>query len=195
MRHLGPVVVLASLISSASLPYPIAQGQDKPVAAPAWEYRAASVGTDEKEATKKLNALAAEGWELVGPLGNGLVAFRRAVLSASEIAARKELTRLEGEWENGDQTLIIKGDSWRWGVTGKFTLEEFRDNRIKILGTTAGVIDADLSVAEGEMRGQTCRAIFRLDGDTLLYCGSYAVRPTGFDDGRGYMVEWKRVKK
>jgi uncharacterized protein (TIGR03067 family) len=193
MRHLGPVVVLASLISTMSLSNPSALAQDKP--ALAWEYRAASVGADEKEATKKLNALAAEGWEPVCPLGNGLVAFRRSLPSAAETAARKELARLQGEWENGPQTLIIKGDSWRWGNTGKFTLEEFKDNRIKIVGTRAGVIDADLSVAEGEMKGQTCKAIFRLEGDTLRYCGSYDVRPTGFDDGSGFAVEWKHVKK
>jgi hypothetical protein len=36
-------------------------------------------GSDEKEGTRRLNELAREGWEYVGPLANGLVAFKRAV--------------------------------------------------------------------------------------------------------------------
>jgi uncharacterized protein (TIGR03067 family) len=185
------VALLAALLVGVPTAVPRASGQDRP----AWEFKAVSVGTDEKEATKKLNALAAEGWDLVGPLGNGLVAFKRAVLTAQEVAAKKELAKWEGEWSSGDQTLIIKGDRWRWGVTGKFTLEEFKDNRIKIVDVGDKVIFADLSVEEGEQKGQVCRAIFRLDGDTLRYCGSYAGRPTGFEDGSGYAVDWMRAKK
>ena len=53
----------------------------------------------------------------------------------------------------------------------------------------------DLFVAEGPNKGQVCKAIFRLDGDSLRYSGSYAARPNGFDDGSGFQVVWKRVKK
>ena len=195
MKRFGPVVVLAAAFAAFLVPHSPARSQDRTGSDPAWEYKATAIAADEKEATKKLNALSAEGWELVGPLGNGLIAFRRPVLSASEIAARKELAKLEGEWESNDQTLIIKGDRWRWGETGKFTLEEFKENRIKIVGIGPKAISADLLVEEGEQKGQTCKAIFRLDGDVLRYSGSYNVRPAGFDDGSGYMVDWKRVKK
>jgi len=41
------------------------------------------------------------------------------------------------------------------------------------------------------------RAIFRLDGDTLHYCGTYgSVRPTQFrTSSNEFYVAWKRVKK
>jgi hypothetical protein len=74
-------------------------------------------------------------------------------------------------------------------------LEEFKDNRIKIVEVGEKWTTADLFVAEGDRKGQVCKAIFRLEGDTLRYSGSYDARPTGFDDGSGFTVEWKRVKK
>ncbi len=171
-----------------------ALGQDHPAPGQAWEFKATSVSPDEREATNKLNALAAEGWDLVGPLGNGLVAFKRAVLSPQQIAAKKELARWQGEWTSGDETLIIRGDRWRWGKTGKFTLEEFTDNRIEIVSVGEKQTIANMFVEEGEHKGTACKAIFRLDGDTLQYSGSYEILPTGFDDGSGYAVNWKRVK-
>jgi hypothetical protein len=43
-----------------------------------WEFKAVSFQA-ESEGTKKLNELAADGWTYVGPLTNGLVAFKRPV--------------------------------------------------------------------------------------------------------------------
>ena len=43
-------------------------GQEKS-GSPAAEYKAVRFGTDEKENTRTLNDLAADGWEYVGPLG------------------------------------------------------------------------------------------------------------------------------
>ena len=78
MRRLVPVVaLLAVFLLTGTGPLSRARAQDKPAPKPAWELKAVSVGADEKEATKKLNELAADGWEYVGPLANGLVAFRR----------------------------------------------------------------------------------------------------------------------
>jgi hypothetical protein len=78
MRCLAPVVALlwAFLLTGIG-PLSRVRGQDKPAPKPAWELKAVSLGADEREATKKLNELAADGWEYVGPLANGLVAFRR----------------------------------------------------------------------------------------------------------------------
>jgi len=59
-----------------------------------WEFKAAYFGIDEKENTTKLNALSAEGWEYVGPLGNGMVAFKRRLV---ELLAR-QVRRIE--WPN-----------------------------------------------------------------------------------------------
>jgi hypothetical protein len=44
---------------------------------PPWEFKAVLFGSDEKVNTKHLKELGAEGWEYGGPLGNGLVAFKR----------------------------------------------------------------------------------------------------------------------
>jgi hypothetical protein len=54
------------------------RGQEK-ADPPRQEFKAVSFGDNDGAATEKLNDLAAEGWEYVGPLGNGLVAFRRPV--------------------------------------------------------------------------------------------------------------------
>ena len=56
---------------------PAVRAQDKPAPRPEWQFKAVLIGTDERDATKRLNDLASEGWQYVGPLGNGLVAFRR----------------------------------------------------------------------------------------------------------------------
>lgn len=44
---------------------------------PKWEHKAVTFGNDEKENIKKLNDLAADGWEYVGPLTPNMVAFKR----------------------------------------------------------------------------------------------------------------------
>src|ERR1700722_4267436 len=65
---------------------PAAVMGQKKNAPPKWEYNAISFGGDEKGGAKKLNNLAAEGWEYVGPLAPGLIAFRRPS-SGSTLAA------------------------------------------------------------------------------------------------------------
>jgi len=78
MSRLVLVVALLSMfILTGTCPLSRARGQDKPTSRPAWELKAISFGADVKQVTKKFNELAADGWEYVGPLGNGLIAFRR----------------------------------------------------------------------------------------------------------------------
>jgi hypothetical protein len=78
MRCLAPVVALLwAFLLTGMGPLSRVRGQDKPAPKPAREWKAVSLGADERGATKKLNELAADGWEYVGPLANGLVAFRR----------------------------------------------------------------------------------------------------------------------
>ena len=54
-------------------------------------------------------------------------------------------------------------------------------------------------VDEGNTRGRTVRAIFRLEGDTLSYCGTYDLpRPTEFVTGEGgdpWAVEYRREEQ
>ena len=70
---------------------------------------------------EKLNDLAADGWEYVGPLGNSMIAFKCSRATLQQIAAKKELAKWEGSWESdGDVKLTIKGDrftsscTWDW---------------------------------------------------------------------------------
>jgi uncharacterized protein (TIGR03067 family) len=188
------VVGITALTLGGALQSPNARAQDKPSAGKPWEYKAVSFGTDEKEATKKLNDLASEGWELVGPLGNGLVAFKRPASSNLELAAKKELAKWEGDYQTDDGgSFTVKGDRWTMKGPGS----EGYSGKIKILDVREKVTLADLLVEEGETKGKTVKAIFRLEGETLHYCGTYDLeRPTEFKgDSDPYYYAWKRVKK
>jgi uncharacterized protein (TIGR03067 family) len=114
------------------------------------------------------------------------------------LVARKELARWQGAWEgNGGNLFVIKGDRWSWGLKGAKPICE---NIIEIVEIRDKMTLADLQVRQQghPQKGQTCKAIFRLEGDTLHYCGTYDLpRPTAFLKGRGnpFYVEWKRVRK
>jgi hypothetical protein len=123
----------------------------------------------------------------------------RAVAARLRVAAgKKELARWEGEWqESGGQTLIVKGDRWLWtGKNGPFEIDKAAGQRIANVVTGETATRADLLVGDGTPAVKACRAIFRLDGDTLHYCGTYdATRPTEFKStGRNYYVAWKRAR-
>jgi hypothetical protein len=86
MRHLVTVVIGFMVFALGAVEQsPVARAQEKPASLEQWEFKAVLVGTDEKEATKKLNDLASEGWQYVGPLSNGLVAFRRPRIAKKQI--------------------------------------------------------------------------------------------------------------
>jgi WD40 repeat protein len=63
-----------------------------------WEYKAVSFSKDETESTRKLNDLARDGWEYVGPLNSGMVAFRR--LRPAVVVEKVGQVRLFGEHKN-----------------------------------------------------------------------------------------------
>ena len=84
-----PFALCATLLLAV---HPSAMGQDK-TDSPRWEFKAIFLRSDnETESTKKLNNLAADGWEYVGPLGKGMVAFKRPAGTASVAPV------LEGTW-------------------------------------------------------------------------------------------------
>src|SRR4051812_17487208 len=90
---IGCVLVLRS---AGAVPMAAPPAQDS---ASHWEHRAVVFGADEKEGTRILNRLVQDGWEYVGPLAKGLVAFKKYMPSRDELAARKELARWEGSWD------------------------------------------------------------------------------------------------
>jgi hypothetical protein len=122
----------------------------------------------------------------------------RLAVRAMAAAAQKELDRWQGEWTgNGGQKFVVRGDRWAWGQGGSWTLDESHQNRVLIVAVGEKIVQADLVVADPVNGPQVCHAIFRLDGDTLHYCGTYqAFRPTEFrTTGIQFHVPWTRVKK
>jgi WD40 repeat protein len=89
------LLAIAGLVGS---PRPSLANEGAGPGAAAWEYKAVSFSPDEGESTKKLNDLAREGWEYVGPLNSGMVAFRRP--RASAIEEKVGQVRLLGEHKN-----------------------------------------------------------------------------------------------
>jgi hypothetical protein len=70
-------LVIVTVLSFRTVVLPAPATAQGPVPVGQYEFKAVLFGNDEKESTKKLNDLAQEGWEYVGPLANGLVAFRK----------------------------------------------------------------------------------------------------------------------
>jgi uncharacterized protein (TIGR03067 family) len=196
-------VVIGAFVLLASGTPPIVKGQDKPTP-PKWEFRAVSFGSDEKENTKKLNDLATETWEYVGPIGNGMVAFRRAM---KPILEKTELEKFQGTWVlvstarigkvfiNDDKTRTITFSGKKW--------VEKRGEKV-IQGGTFQLDDVAKDPKQWTILSsitdppQTGFGIYQFDGDILKYCrhDELARRPTDFTtkDGDGRFCHvWKRA--
>jgi uncharacterized protein (TIGR03067 family) len=166
---------------------------DNPGAAD-WEYRAVQFGMDVTENTRKLNELAAEGWEYVGPLYSNQVAFKRHRGAVQQNAGRKELAKWEGAWEaEGGEKMTIKGDRWMSAAPGGAPI----GGKLKFIGISEQTIQVDMLLELGETKDKTCKAIFRLDGNILHYCGTYSdTRPSEFKTTEeNTYYAWKRVLK
>jgi uncharacterized protein (TIGR03067 family) len=179
---------------------------DKPPAA--WEYKAVQIRDGAGEATKQLNDLAADGWEYVGPLANGLVAFRRPAAGG---AARKEADRLQGTWttiaaesdgqlhreEKRIEKWTINGGRWSVKLDGEVTQE----GTYKIVETGDKLVKVDFTVTDGYKQGDTWIAVYQIDGDRMKMNGCYVsesrVRPKvlGTRDGDGYYLRTMRKEK
>jgi uncharacterized protein (TIGR03067 family) len=109
-------------------------------------------------------------------------------------AARKELAKWEGSWE-GDPAvkMTIKGDRFTSSAPGVGA----RNGTITFVEVGEKMTQVDMLVEEGDTKGQTFKAIFRLDGDTLHSCGTYdGPRPVEFKSGgANYHIPWKRAKR
>ena len=80
-------LLVLALAFSFALPMRTLLGEGGPEKGDAqkWEFKTVLFTTNEEEGTEKLNKLAESGWQYVGPLGNGLVAFRRHALPLNQI--------------------------------------------------------------------------------------------------------------
>jgi uncharacterized protein (TIGR03067 family) len=108
-------------------------------------------------------------------------------------AAKKELARWQGDWSGAaGEKLAIQGNQWvsstpTFGpVSGTFKDIDVREKMTLV----------DLVVEAGPTKGRTAKVIFRIDGDTLHYCGTYdAASPTDFKtQGTNVYIAWKRGK-
>jgi hypothetical protein len=119
---------------------------------------------------------------------------QRVVGVILERAGQKELAKWADFWKTpAGEWMEIKGDRWSCGTP---TSETFSGS-IRIIEIGKAWTAADMTVEQGSTKGQTVRAIFRLDGDTLHYCGTYsAVRATEFKTVGDYCAYvFKRRKK
>jgi hypothetical protein len=118
----------------------------------------------------------------------------RAIGVIAAAAGKKELARWEGDWKDAAGVWMkFRGERWSSGTPTFGPV----GGTIKIVEVGEKVTLADLAVDAGPTRGGTVLAIFRRDGDTLQYCGTYtATRPTEFKTaGNHYSVAFTRVKK
>lgn len=108
-------------------------------------------------------------------------------------AAKNEIARWQGDWHaDGDFTLTIKGDQWVSNTPAMVPIK----GTLRAIGMREKTALVDLVVNDGPTKGHVCRIIFRLDGNTLHYCGTYdPQRPTEFKSiGNSVYTAWKRGK-
>jgi uncharacterized protein (TIGR03067 family) len=199
VSRIAVVGCLVMFLPSIAAPTPKAPEND---ANPNWEFKAVSFSANEIEATRKLNELARGGWEYVGPLSHGLVAFKRYIRSAMEI----ERDKFQGTWilasrEEGGQvsiatdnstTFTVTGDRWVW-KSGETVVQE---GTFKLTDITKKPKEWEYATVTGAVG----YSIYEIDATSFKYCSTGAAnnRPTAFNttDGGGlYCCIWKRPAK
>ncbi len=179
---------------------------------PRWEYKAVSfhdLGT--AEATKLLNDLNEAGWDYVGPLANDLVSFRRVLVSAADVAAKKELERLQGTWatvsteidgqrraeDKKTEKVVIAGNKWTIKIDG----EVAQEGTFKIVEVAGQTLKVNFVVTDGFKQGDTWISIMQTDGDKMKWSGCYIsenkARPKALPtrEGDGYFLRTMRREK
>lgn len=122
---------------------------------------------------------------------------KAAPAKTEDDAAKEELARWQGEWENEKgEKLTIKGDQWGWSSVNQ-TPDPAGMLPLKVVEVTDKMTHVLLLNKKHDGKVHTCQVIFKLDGDTLHYCGtSKAARPTEFATSPGYLyMAWKRPAK
>ena len=148
-----------------------------------WEYKAVSFNVETAEATKMLNDLHKDGWEYVGPLANGLVAFKRLVPSAADGAIKKEMERMQGMWttvstevdgqqraeEKKSEKITFTDNKWVLKIDGEISQE----GTFKIVETGGKFVKVDFFVTGGFKQGDTWISVMQIDGDKMKWSGCY----------------------
>jgi uncharacterized protein (TIGR03067 family) len=122
------------------------------------------------------------------------IIVRDVAARALAVAAKMELAKWEGSWK-GDPgvTMTITGERFtsRTPTTGP------RNGKLRVIEVRDKVVHVDFLIDEGDVKGQTAKAILRLEGDTLHYCVTYGeTRPTDFKTAAGnFYIAWERTPK
>jgi uncharacterized protein (TIGR03067 family) len=168
---LAALGVIAALLS---LSFTVA-GEKGPPGGP--EFKAVTFGTDESANIERLTELATDGWEYVGPLNPGTIAFRKVVPKTVVGDAAK----LSGVWINvfteqdgirdtpdsrhvfvGNRYFVIDGDT----VTEDGTF---------VIDTAGPVKKIDYKCVRGDDAGHTWRGVYELDGNTFRHFGPWGI--------------------
>jgi uncharacterized protein (TIGR03067 family) len=139
------------------------------------EFKAVAFGPDEAANIEKLARLSADGWDYVGPLNPGSVAFRKVVPKAVVGDAAK----LSGVWIN----VYTEHDGIRETPESRHV---FVDNRYFLIdgdrvaedGTfevdaSGPVKKIDYKCVRGDYPGLTWHAVYELNGDTFRHFGPW----------------------
>jgi uncharacterized protein (TIGR03067 family) len=132
-------------------------------------------------------------------------------------AIKKDLASLEGTWQITSKEFMGKqatkeeieelaAESELAIKDGKATRTDLATKKVVNEGTlkldpTAKPKAVDIMYTSGPVKGETDKAIYEIDGDTLKVCYSLepdAERPTEFatkPDGKAFVLTFKRVKK
>lgn len=183
-----PTIIMSLLLIIGTGTVVTGEYPGDPTASGTAEFKAVRFSNSEAGATRELNELAKAGWSYVGPLGNGLVAFRRdAVLHV-------DAARLQGEWEflsyeedgvvkeykPGQRlTLTIAGENWTVG-------ENLVKHRVDISGRDLvfhGLADGLPFTNDETPQTTLAFGIFELKGDSLIYCTTTASASASFSAG------------
>jgi uncharacterized protein (TIGR03067 family) len=167
-------VALGLTVVPLSLSFGIA-GEKKPVKN---EFKVVTFGSDETANTDRLTELAVEGWEYLGPLNAGTIAFRKRATKA----VAGDAARLSGVWINvfTEQNGVRDTPDSRHVFVGNryFVLD---GNRVTEDGTF--VIDAsgpvkkiDYKCVRGSDAGFTWCGVYELDGNTYRHFGPWGTR-------------------
>jgi uncharacterized protein (TIGR03067 family) len=184
MRRLLSVMLGVGTVALVSIA--VATGDDKQTRSRP-EVKAVAFGADEAANTKRLAELLAEGWEYVGPLGPGMVAFRRVPAPVAEPVVSKDLAALQGVWVtdrqmfNGERydppletTIVVTGNRY-FRINGTEVLED----GVLQLSVVDGARRIDLKSLNGMWAGTTRLGHYRVDTETFKYHGPYYERDFG----------------
>ena len=182
MRRSVNVLVGLGAIVAQSISLGVA---DEKVAPAHPEFKVVAFGPDETANSKRIAELASDGWEYVGPLNPGMIAFRRAAPKAVVGDAAK----LSGVWINvyTEQDGIRDTPDSRHVFVGNryFLIERDRvaEDGTFVIDASGPVKKIDYKCVRGDYAGLTWHAVYELDGDKFRHFGPWGTanwqnRPT-----------------